>query len=135
MSLRIKFIFLLSTIFLVVVANTFIIYVLDKQGQAKLEAVIHTHDVLDESEKLYNQITNAETGQRGYLLTQDLNYLEPYYAALEQVKQHFLAINRLTLSNPEQQNTLAVIDELVDKKLAELALTVTLVMQNTPYAI
>ena len=135
MSLRIKIIFLLSTIFLVVVANTFIIYVLDKQGQAKLEAVIHTHDVLDESEKLYNQITNAETGQRGYLLTQDLNYLEPYYAALEQVKQHFLAINRLTLSNPEQQNTLAVIDELVDKKLAELALTVTLVMQNTPYAI
>ncbi|MCH2087866.1 MAG: diguanylate cyclase [Pseudoalteromonas sp.] len=135
MSLRIKFIFLLSTIFLVVVANTFIIYVLDKQGQAKLEAVIHTHDVLDESEKLYNQITNAETGQRGHLLTQDLNYLEPYYAALEQVKQHFLAINRLTLSNPEQQNTLAVIDELVDKKLAELALTVTLVMQNTPYAI
>lgn len=135
MSLRIKFIFLLSTIFLVVVVNTFIIYVLDKQGQAKLEAVIHTHDVLDESEKLYNQITNAETGQRGYLLTQDLNYLEPYYAALEQVKQHFLAINRLTLSNPEQQNTLAVIDELVDKKLAELALTVTLVMQNTPYAI
>lgn len=135
MSLRIKFIFLLSTIFLVVVANTFIIYVLDKQGQAKLEAVIHTHDVLDESEKLYNQITNAETGQRGYLLTQDLNYLEPYYAALEQVKQHFLAINRLTLSNPEQQNTLAVINELVDKKLAELALTVTLVMQNTPYAI
>ncbi|KPM84722.1 diguanylate cyclase domain-containing protein [Pseudoalteromonas lipolytica] len=135
MSLRIKFIFLLSTIFLVVVANTFIIYVLDKQGQAKLEAVIRTHDVLDESEKLYNQITNAETGQRGYLLTQDLNYLEPYYAALEQVKQHFLAINRLTLSNPEQQNTLAVIDELVDKKLAELALTVTLVMQNTPYAI
>ncbi|WP_300580218.1 diguanylate cyclase [uncultured Pseudoalteromonas sp.] len=126
---------MLSTIFLVVVANTFIIYVLDKQGQAKLEAVIHTHDVLDESEKLYNQITNAETGQRGYLLTQDLNYLEPYYAALEQVKQHFLAINRLTLSNPEQQNTLAVIDELVDKKLAELALTVTLVMQNTPYAI
>ncbi|MEZ7187191.1 diguanylate cyclase [Pseudoalteromonas sp. DY56-GL22] len=135
MSLRIKFIFLLSTIFLVVVANTLFIYVLDKQGQAKLEAVIHTHDVLDESEKLYNQITNAETGQRGYLLTQDLNYLEPYYAALEQVKQHFLAINRLTLSNPEQQNTLAVIDELVDKKLAELALTVTLVMQNTPYAI
>ncbi len=126
---------MLSTIFLVVVANTFIIYVLDKQGQAKLEAVIHTHDVLDESEKLYNQITNAETGQRGYLLTQDLNYLEPYYAALEQVKQHFLAINRLTLSNPEQQNTLAVIDELIDKKLAELALTVTLVMQNTPYAI
>lgn len=102
MSLRAKFILLLSTIFFVVVANTFIIYVLDKQGQAKLEAVIHTHDVLDESEKLYNQITNAETGQRGYLLTQDLNYLEPYYAALEQVKQHFLAVNRLTLNNSEQ---------------------------------
>jgi len=135
MSLRAKFILLLSSIFLVVVANTFIIYVLDKQGQAKLEAVIHTHDVLDESEKLYNQITNAETGQRGYLLTQDLNYLEPYYTALEQVKQHFLTINKLTLNNPEQQETLTQIDELVDKKLAELALTVTLVMQGTPYAL
>ena len=135
MSLRAQFILLLSSIFLVVVANTFIIYVLDKQGQAKLEAVIHTHDVLDESEKLYNQITNAETGQRGYLLTQDLNYLEPYYTALEQVKQHFLTINKLTLNNPEQQDTLTEIDELIDKKLAELALTVTLVMQGTPYAL
>ena len=135
MSLRAKFILLLSTIFCVVVANTLIIYALDKQGQAKLEAVIHTHNVLDESEKLYNQITNAETGQRGYLLTQDLNYLEPYYSALEQVKKHFLAVNRLTLSNPEQQNTLALIDELVNKKSAELALTVTLVMQGTPYAL
>ncbi|KTG20326.1 hypothetical protein AUR67_11635 [Pseudoalteromonas sp. XI10] len=135
MSLRAKFILLLSSIFLVVVANTFIIYVLDKQGQAKLEAVIHTHDVLDESEKLYNQLTNAETGQRGYLLTQDLNYLEPYYTALEQVKQHLLTINKLTLNYPEQQDTLTKIDEMVDKKLAELALTVTLVMQGTPYAL
>ncbi|MCO6353700.1 hypothetical protein GBO14_02845 [Pseudoalteromonas shioyasakiensis] len=95
MSLRAKFIFLLSIVFLVVVANTFIIYILDKQGQAKLEAVIHSHNVLDESEKLYNQITNAETGQRGYLLTQDHNYLEPYYTALEQVKQHFWVVKRL----------------------------------------
>ena len=97
--------------------------------------MIHTHNVLDESEKLYNQITSAETGQRGYLLTQNLNYLEPYYTALEQVKQHFLAINKLTLNNPEQQNTLALIDELINKKLAELELTVTLVMQGTPYTL
>ncbi|GKW51497.1 hypothetical protein NCCP2140_05500 [Pseudoalteromonas sp. NCCP-2140] len=77
------------------VANTFIIYVLDKQGQAKLEAVIHTHDVLDESEKLYNQILSAKIGQRGYLSTQDLNYLEPYCTAHEQIKHHFWVVKRL----------------------------------------
>lgn len=135
MSLRAKFTLLLSTVLLVIVANTFIIYLLDKEGQAKLETVIRTHDVLDESEKLYKQLINAETGQRGYLLTQDISYLTPYYSALDQVKEPFLNINKLTINNPEQKNTLALIDELISKKLAELALTVELVLQGTPSAL
>ncbi len=71
------------------------IYVLDKQGQAKREVVTHTPDLPDESEKLYNQITNAETGQRGYLLAQDLNYLEPYYTAINKLKNIFGLTRRL----------------------------------------
>ncbi|WP_242504916.1 CHASE3 domain-containing protein [Aliivibrio finisterrensis] len=48
-------------------------------GDKKLEWVIHTHDVITNSEKLLSSLKDAETGQRGFLLTHNVSYLQPYY--------------------------------------------------------
>jgi CHASE3 domain sensor protein len=44
--------------------------------------VEHTHKVLLELETTLSVVKDAETGQRGYLLTGDKRYLEPYQAAI-----------------------------------------------------
>jgi CHASE3 domain sensor protein len=45
-------------------------------------AVERTHEVRTELERIRSLLTDAETGQRGFLLTGSVSYLEPYSAAL-----------------------------------------------------
>ena len=44
----------------------------------ELSWVIHTHQVETLMESVLSQLKDAETGQRGYLLTGQIRYLEPY---------------------------------------------------------
>ncbi|QLJ07067.1 diguanylate cyclase domain-containing protein [Pseudoalteromonas sp. JSTW] len=134
MSLRTQLILLLSTLFIVVLINTFIVFILDREGRLKFDVLNRTHEIIDQSERLYNHIINAETGQRGYLLTENLNYLDPYYRGLEKTKEQFLILNKLTLNDKKQQQNLAQLDALIEKKFAELNLTINLIKQNTPDA-
>jgi CHASE3 domain sensor protein len=65
--------------------------------------VAHTFIVLEKLGDLQSQIADAETGQRGFLLTGDAGYLEPYQASLTQIPESMLALRRLTSDNPSQQ--------------------------------
>ncbi len=47
----------------------------------------HTYQVLSQLEDLNLQLTNAETGQRGYIITGEQRYLEPYNAAIQLLNQ------------------------------------------------
>ena len=49
--------------------------------------VAHSQDILDELEGTLSAIKDAETGQRGYIITGDEEYLKPYTAALPIINQ------------------------------------------------
>ncbi len=66
---------------------------------------------------------DAETGQRGFLLTGDSAYLAPYDAALGQVAVLQNALQRLTADSPAQQDRLHALAPLLQLKLQELAQT------------
>jgi hypothetical protein len=58
-----------------------------RQEEASTEArgwLVHTYEVIEHIESLMSELKDAETGQRGYLLTADEGYLEPYEAALRE---------------------------------------------------
>src|SRR5579885_1673614 len=59
-------------------------------------------------------LTDAETGQRGYLLTGDPAYLGPYETARATVAEHLQRLEALTEADPEQQALLAALREAVD---------------------
>jgi methyl-accepting chemotaxis protein len=88
--------------------------------------VEHTHTVISDIRLLEKHLVDAETGQRGYLFTDDEQFLEPYNAAVANLDETFDHLVSLTADNPEQQNRLAQVDELIDDKLAELATTIEL---------
>lgn len=79
---------------------------------------VHSHKVLEKLEKLLSQIKDAETGQRGYLITGQEPYLEPYYAAIEVVDQQVNDLRRLTTANPNQQRRLDTLEPLIAQRLA-----------------
>jgi CheY-like chemotaxis protein/signal transduction histidine kinase/CHASE3 domain sensor protein len=90
------------------------------------EKIRHTHSVLIALDELLSTTQDAETGQRGYLLTGNDRYLEPYQSAVADVASRVEEIASLTQDNPTQQANLGPLKLHIDAKLAELAETISL---------
>ena len=71
-------------------------------------------------EQLQRDLLNAETGQRGYLLTGDLDYLEPYYQARGNYQERIRAAEAL-IKLPAAVETLKRVEQLTDVKFAHWA--------------
>lgn len=65
--------------------------------------VNHTNTVLKELENVISYTKDAETGQRGYLLTGDSSFLTPYFGAHERTQASLDTVRSLTSDNPIQQ--------------------------------
>ncbi len=87
--------------------------------------VQRTHEILLNLNELLSTIKDAETGQRGYVLTGDESYLEPYNAAVTHVDEETTKVATLIKTEPEQQVRLTRMREIINSKLAELNQTVT----------
>ncbi len=72
------------------------------------------------------RLVDAETGQRGFLLTGDETYLEPYRGAIRNVDHLIADLRNFTADNPNQQRHILELGPLIEKKLAELQRTIDL---------
>lgn len=88
--------------------------------------VAHTHQIRIAFSEVLSVMKDAETGQRGYVMTGEDSYLEPYQAALTAIKDTLADLKKLTVDSPDQQRRLAAIAPLIDSKLAELKRTIDL---------
>jgi signal transduction histidine kinase len=75
---------------------------------------------------LAQSIVDAETGQRGYLLTGRAQYREPYDAALRKIDESFKFLEQYYRAEPDVTAVLANLRSLTDTRLSELALTIRL---------
>jgi len=85
------------------------------------EAVIHTRDVIETTQAVLSDIQNAETGERGFIITGDESYLEPYTKGLAALHADSAQLRRLTVDNRTQQLRLDTLAFLIGKRLATLA--------------
>jgi PAS domain S-box-containing protein len=92
--------------------------------------VSHTHRVLTELEATLSTVKDAETGQRGYLLTGEERYLEPYHSAIANVNTQLVGLQELTADNNRQQQRLRDLKIAIDSKSAELEETINLRRQK-----
>ncbi|WP_077001076.1 CHASE3 domain-containing protein [Variovorax sp. KK3] len=75
---------------------------------------------------LLQSIVDAETGQRGYLLTGEARYREPYDGAIKQVDGQLAALQALYANRPAEAARLAQLSKHVARKLAEIDMSVRL---------
>jgi PAS domain S-box-containing protein len=85
------------------------------------ERVSATHRVLEEVQFLRSALQDAETGQRGFLLTGEPAYLEPYEVGVRDAQQRLGNLVELTRDNAAQRSAIEEISPLVLSKLDELA--------------
>ena len=71
------------------------------------QAVSHSGQVMQKLEQVLSVMKDAETGQRGYLLTGRANFLEPYNGAYNEDLNLTGELTTLTADNPQQQANMA----------------------------
>jgi signal transduction histidine kinase len=99
-----------------------------------LMAIERAQQTRVELSRLLQQMLDAETGQRGFLLTGDARYLQPYNAATAGVNQTIDTLRTTYLTTPEELGQLAELSRNVSRKLAEMDLSVRLRKQGNEEA-
>ena len=111
---------LVGLVVLILVAESALFYSIWTSFDASDRWSIHTHEVLEKIESFLSGMKDAETGQRGYLLTGRDEYLEPYGTAVQTVPVQLEELRKLTSDNPSQQSRIETLRALMNEKLAIL---------------
>ena len=88
--------------------------------------VTHTHEVLEHISRLLSLAKDAETGQRGFVITGDEAFLQPYQEAVAAIDEVKRALRQLTRDNPDQQQRMEDVDAVVARELSELARSIAM---------
>jgi PAS domain S-box-containing protein len=109
----------------VVVASTLLTYWFGNR-------VLHAHgreeerrETISQLDQLVSTLKDAETGQRGFLITGDERYLQPYHDAVARLPHYIETLNSLQKSGGNRSDIEAII-RLIQQKLAELRETIEL---------
>jgi PAS domain S-box-containing protein len=79
--------------------------------------VQHTHEVLENLQELQFAMESVASSVRGYTITGDERYLEPYRAARLSLGEHIAAVSGLTVDNPVQQQRIPDLERLAAERL------------------
>ncbi len=82
--------------------------------------VLHTREVIGTLEQVLASVADAETGQRGFLITGGDKYWQTYQVAKARLPQLVDNLKRLTSDNPHQQAHVAALKNLVQQRLDRL---------------
>ncbi|WP_406698001.1 response regulator [Singulisphaera sp. Ch08] len=113
-----------AAVLLVFVISGLVSYFNTRTLNQDARQVTHTHEVLSALGDLLSLMKDAETGQRGYLITGDEKYLEPYFNALARIDQRMGEFGRLVHDKPDQLAHISALKDNIGIKLRELARTV-----------
>ncbi|MBG1259735.1 response regulator [Nostoc commune] len=86
----------------------------------------NTQLTINSLQELLSNIKDAETGQRGYILTRQDAYLKPYQTGITKVAPEIKELRKLTADNPKQLSQLNTLEPLIAAKLNELKKTIGL---------
>ncbi|MBD2532031.1 response regulator [Nostoc flagelliforme FACHB-838] len=88
--------------------------------------VRETQEKINKLEELLSEMKDAETGQRGYILTGQETYLEPYQAVVGSIDPKIAELKNLIADQPSQQKQFATLESLIAARLAILKQTIYL---------
>ncbi|WP_207458145.1 diguanylate cyclase [Azospirillum sp. SYSU D00513] len=125
MSLRARILLLWSAAVSILLALCAVLFVNLEHAVEDAEWVERTKDIVLLISHIQSDVRDAETGQRGYLLTERSTYLAPYESAVSTTWGKFDRADAL-MTNPGQKARLAALQGLIREKLDELGETVRL---------
>jgi len=131
LSTKSKILIAVTVPFLMMLTVSIIVYISIEKNTETTHWVEHTHQVLADSNELIKLLVDMETGKRGFLITGNAVFLEPYIAAREIWTSKLKALKTLVSDNPVQVTRLTEIEALQKKWLKEAAFVEIAARQNT----
>ncbi len=93
------------------------------EGKEKVEKTLI---IIHEFENLISMIKDAETGQRGFIITGDWTFLEPYYNGVTAVHQSMRRLKELTPRDNKTCQQIDTIEVMIEKRFAQFHKTINL---------
>jgi PAS domain S-box-containing protein len=87
---------------------------------------MRSHQDLDNIDNIISQLKDAETGQRGYIITGDKAYLEPYQSALTKIDPLLTNLHQANAENQNRKQQIALLETLIAKRLNLVKITIDL---------
>lgn len=94
------------------------------------EWITHTYKVDRLLNSLEKTLVNAESQQRGFLITNNRDFLNNYNKSVEQIDDHYVEINKLVYHTAPQLKRLGIVKDLVSNKVEYLQSVIDLKNQN-----
>jgi two-component system, cell cycle sensor histidine kinase and response regulator CckA len=116
----------LSIGIVILVGFNVVSYQMLQHEREHMSLVKHSRQIIDATHEILSAMKDAETGQRGYLLTGNPQYLEPYQTAIKYIRSDLAVLQGLVQGNPVQQRRSDQLTALIEQKLQELSETVQL---------
>jgi CHASE3 domain sensor protein len=89
----------MGLVVLLLVLNTWFACRHIRQMHDDAQMVKHTQEVLEALETIVSLVKDAETGQRGYIITGEAAYLAPYNEAVATIDDQVQALAQLNIEN------------------------------------
>jgi len=104
-----------ASLFLLLV--TYIVTLLaNKELKERSDKMDHTYNVLFNLEAILSTIKDAETGVRGYALTRDVNFLDPFINSKQISDSLYKQLLFQTKDNPVQNNRLVDLKSVMERR-------------------
>ncbi len=128
-SFFLKAIFVVSLFVLVFLAG--ITYKHNLSLADSTEAVVHSYKVNVQLEQMFSYLKDAETEQRGYVITRDSVFLKHFDSSQKNAHKAFDELKTLTADNVWQLNNLDSLSKLINLRFSSLATNLILIEQNS----
>lgn len=127
-SRTIKMIGIIGIIVMLLILTAIGIYRLNQSNKLNeiRKSLKHTSALLGNFHAIFTVVEDAETGQRGFLITGNESYLAPYKNALLEIDGLKKQLRQLTLNCPNKTKDINTLENTIDEKFAELKRTIEL---------
>jgi signal transduction histidine kinase/CheY-like chemotaxis protein len=119
-------------LFLVLATIAYITVQFAANENAAQSWVAHTYQVIASLRQVLGDAQDAETGQRGYILTHEQSFLAPYLAARERADRDLALFKQRTADNPDEQKRAATLSAMIHDRFNSLDLTLSAGKNTAP---
>jgi CHASE3 domain sensor protein len=116
--------------FLLLLIAYFLIFFTIQQLIRETGIISRSYLFLNRLQSLKAEVSDAETGVRGYVITNDVNYLKSYNSATRNIPPILSDLKELIPENPEQKQSYATMDEMVNRRMNSLSQVLKMYQMN-----